>query len=143
MKKEILLTTIIFSFFLSVSSAFSDDKATDPKVWDVYNRKGAYIGTVVKENKHFVFYDKDEITLKPKGDNVWEMYMQKDEFVGTVEKFKERFRYYDKHENYIGTILGTKSLLPRGSGVKNKKTIIGPGAAKFYLNVLEAIENIE
>jgi hypothetical protein len=90
-----------------------------------------------------VFYDKDEITLKPKGKNVWEMYMQEDEFVGTVEKFKERFRYHDKNENYIGTILETKSLLPRGGGVKNKTTIISPGAAKFYLNVLEAIENIE
>ena len=107
MKKGILFTTMFFLFFLGMSPVFSGQQEQEPKdqaSWKTYNPEGDHVGTIKKDKKRFIFYDKDEITLKekskPKGIRKgkkksvkeWEMYNREDEFVGVL---KEEKRFYN------------------------------------------------
>ncbi len=144
MKKAILFMAIIVPFFFSPATSFSDETKRNVKeedTWELYSRKGEFLGNVKKEKERFIFYDKDEINFKEKDENAWEMYNREDEFVGTLKREKDKFRIYDKHEKYLGLILESKRLMPRGH--VTRITQLTPEAAKLYLDVLEAIEKIK
>ena len=131
-------------FFFSLSSAFSGEttyKANAENMLELYNRKGELIGIAKKERGRFVFYDNDRLNFTEKDKNSWEMYNQKDEFVGTLKKDKARFTIYYKQENYMGIILESGKLMPRGH--RTGTTQLTPEAAKLYLNVLEGIDKIK
>jgi hypothetical protein len=144
MNKGIWLVTLIISLLFSLSSAFSGeikDKFKDENMLELYNRKGDLIGIAKREKGHFVFYDNDALSFREKDKNVWEMYNRKDEFVGTLKKDKSRFSIYDKKEKYMGIILESEKLMPRGH--RTGTTQLTPEAAKLYLDILEGIEKIK
>lgn len=159
MKKGILLTAIFFLSFFGLSPASSGERRQEPKdqaFWETYNQEGEYVGTIKKEKKRFIFYDKDEINLKKKAKSEWEMYNQIDEFVGILKKEERSYKFYDKQERYLGLILlESKQLMPRGYNIKKKKMAgdqiahkrtaskITPETARLYLYIVEAIEKIE
>jgi hypothetical protein len=155
MKKDVLLMAIWFLFFFGLSPAFSGERSQNSKdqaLYEAYNPKGEYVGTIKKEKTRFIFWDKDEINLREKDKNEWEimphqkkaekewdMYNQKDEFVGTLIKKEGNFKIYDKDKKYIGVIIESNKLLVK----PRKPSPFAPEAAKLYLDVLEAIEKIE
>jgi len=157
MKRCMLLMAIIVLLFFSFSAAISGEikpEKKDSNVWKAYSPEGKFVGTIKKEKKRVIFYDKDQIKLKDrdknewnkmrhqeKAEKEWDMYNHKDEFVGTLIKTKEYFKIYDKQKKYQGIIIGSKKLMPRGH--MTKTTQLTPEAAKLYLDVLEAIEKIK
>ena len=155
MKKCILLTVIIVPLLFNLSFALSDE-GKDENMWETYNPKGEFIGTIKKEKGRFIFYDKDEINLKAKDKNVWEMYNQDDEFVGILKKEEKSYKFYDNQKSYLGLILlESKELMPRGYNTERKgrvddkitykrsATKITPETARLYLYVVKAIEKIK
>jgi hypothetical protein len=159
MKKGILLMAIMVPFVFCLSVAFSDETKTEAKdenIWETYNQKGEFVGTIKQEQERFIFYDKDEINLKQKDKNEWEMYNQDDEFVGLLKKEQRCFKFYDKQKRYLGLILlESKDLMPRGYNAEKKGMLddkiaykrtaakITPETARLYLYVLKAIEKIK
>ena len=83
----------------------------------------------------------DEIVLKAKEKEVWEMHNEKGEFIGMLKKHREGFMWYDKGEGFMGLILTSKKLLPKG--YRTRTTKISPELAKAYLDVLKAMEKME
>lgn len=146
MKKDLLFAAIIIFLVFSLSVAFSGEvkpKINDETMWDLYSPKGEFLGKIKKEKERFVFYDKDEISLEKTDKNKWKMRNQENEFVGTLQKDKgkDRYKFFDKQEKHLGVILESKKLMPRGH--RSDVTQLSPEAAKFYLDVLNAIETIE
>ena len=171
MKKGILFTIMFFLLFSGLSPVFSGQKNQETKdqdSWKTYNPEGGYVGTIKKEKNRFIFYDKDEITLKEKGKKKgirkakqkslkeWEMYNREGELVGILKEEKKSYRFYNNQEKYLGLILKkSKALLPKGYQKKYgamsdgqrvyKKTAvqITPETARLYLYIVKALEQIK
>lgn len=170
MKKGILFATMFFLFFFGMSPVFSGQQKQEPKdqaSWKTFNPEGDHVGTIKKEKKRFIFYDKDEITLKEKSKTKgirkskkksvkeWEMYNREDEFVGILKEEKKSYKFYNNQEKYLGLILKkSKALLPKGyhkkygsfdgQRVYQKTAVqITPETARLYLYIVKALEQIE
>ena len=84
----------------------------------------------------------EQITAKQKGDGEWEMYGVSGGFVGTLKRTeKGSFKFFDKDGNYIGLILESGTYIPRDAS--RSYTRITPEEARFYLDVLRAIDTIK
>lgn len=85
----------------------------------------------------------DEIMLKAKDKekDTWEMHSKTGEKIGTLKREKGIYRFFDNNQEFMGTILESKRLMPKG--FHSRRTSISPEQAKFYLDLLEALKTIK
>ena len=158
MKKWILLATVITVLWIWASPSLSQERMplVDKNEWKARSPSGDYLGTIKKENKHFVFYSKDAVALKEKERKKqwppnsqkkvmmeWLIHNTEDQLVGRLtNEGISSFYLYDKDGAYLGLILhSNKHFMPK----KTTKTrrYLSPEVAKLYLAVLDALENLE
>ena len=85
----------------------------------------------------------DEIVLKAneKDKNTWQMQNKKGDMIGTLKKEGDVYRFFDKNQEFMGSILESKRLMPKG--YRSRSTKISPELAQLYLDILEALKTIK
>lgn len=82
-----------------------------------------------------------EIILKEKEKDTWEMQNKMGEKIGTLQRDKGVYRFFDNNQEFMGSILESKQLMPKG--FRSRSTKITPEQAQLYLDLLEAIKTIK
>jgi hypothetical protein len=73
--------------------------------------------------------------------NTWEMQNKKGEIIGTLKKEGDVYRFFDNNQDFMGSILESKQLMPKG--FHGRTTKISPELAQLYLDLLEALKTIK
>ncbi|SPD76307.1 exported hypothetical protein [uncultured Desulfobacterium sp.] len=82
-----------------------------------------------------------EIILKEKEKDTWEMQNKTGEKIGTLKRDQGVYRFFDNNQEFMGSILESKQLMPKG--FRSRSTKITPELAQLYLDLLDAIKTIK